>query len=110
MTNFLTGANLTNCRQTKIITERTNRPTANRSLNLGNPTFPILVKDKGENIFTIDIFDEENDSVEVTMFICSGVVHYWCEDRVRFDSKEDRNEWLKSLEILPKGTEIKITF
>ena len=76
----------------------------------GNPTFPILVKDKGENIFTIDIFDEENDSVEVTMFICSGVVHYWCEDRVRFDSKEDRNEWLKSLEILPKGTEIKIIF
>ena len=55
-------------------------------------------------------FDEVDNSVLITTFSFSGKVHYWCEDREKFESKEDMNEWLKSLEILPKGTEIKITF
>ena len=75
-----------------------------------NPKFPILAKGIGEDIFTIDGFDEVDNSVLITTFSFSGKVHYWCEDREKFESKEDMNEWLKSLEILPKGTEIKITF
>ena len=75
-----------------------------------NPKFPILVKGVGEDIFTIDGFDEVDNSVSITTFSFSGVVYYWCEDREKFSSEKGRNEWLKSLEILPKGTEIKITF
>ena len=75
-----------------------------------NPRFPILVKGVGEDIFTIDGFDEVDNSVSITAFSCSGEVHYWCEEIEKFSSEKERNEWLKSLEILPKGTEIKITF
>lgn len=74
-----------------------------------NAEFPILVKGIGEDIFTIYGFDEVDNSVYITTFSFSGKIHYWCEDIAKFPSEKDRNKWLKSLEILPKGTEIKIT-
>lgn len=73
-----------------------------------NAKFPILVKGMGEDIFTIDGFDEVDNSVSITTFNLNH--NYICEEREKFSSEEERNEWLKSLEILPKGTEIKITF
>ena len=73
-----------------------------------NPKFPILVKGIGEEVFTIDGFDEVDNSVSVTTFNLNH--NYICEEREKFSSEKERNEWLKSLEILPKGTEIKITF
>ena len=75
-----------------------------------NPTFPILVKGSGEDVFTINGFDEVDNSVSITTFSFNKRVHHWCEEIARFSSEEDRNKWLRSLEILPKGTEIKITF
>ena len=73
-----------------------------------NPKFPILVKGMGEEVFTIDGFDAVDNSVSVTTFNLNH--NYICGEREKFSSEEERNEWLKSLEILPKGTEIKITF
>ena len=75
-----------------------------------NPTFPILVKGSGEDVFTINGFDEVDNSVSITTFSFNKRVHHWCEEIARFSSEEDRNKWLRSLEMLPKGTEIKITF
>ena len=75
-----------------------------------NPTFPILVKGSGDDVFTINGFDEVDNSVSITTFSFNKKVHYWCEEIARFPSEKDRNKWLKSLEIYPKGTEIKITF
>lgn len=73
-----------------------------------NPKFPILVKGMGEEVFTIYGFDEVDNSVSITTFNLNH--NYICEEREKFSSEEERNEWLKSLEILPKATEIKITF
>ena len=75
-----------------------------------NPAFPILAKQVGEEVFTIDGFDEVDNSVSITTFSFNKKVHYWCDEIARFSSEEVRDKWLKSLEILPKGTEIKITF
>ena len=58
--------------------------------------------------FTINGFDEVDNSVSITTFNLNH--NYICEEREKFSSEKERNEWLKSLEILPKGTEIKITF
>ena len=78
------------------------------NLDWNNTKFPILVKGIGRDIFTIDGFDEVDNSVSVTTFNLNH--NYICEEREKFSSEKERNEWLKSLEILPKGTEIKITF
>lgn len=72
-----------------------------------NPKFPILAKITDGEVFMIKGFDSKDNSVNLTAF---NTQYLLICDRASFESKEKRNEWLKSLEILPKGTEIKITF
>ena len=72
-----------------------------------NPKFPILAKTVDGEVFMIKGFDNKDNSVNLTAF---NTQYLLICDRALFESKEKREEWLKSLEILPKGTEIKITF
>ena len=73
-----------------------------------NPKFPILAKITDGEVFMIKGFDSKDNSVNLTAFNTQYLII--CDNLASFESKEKRNEWLKSLEILPKGTEIKITF
>ena len=73
-----------------------------------NPKFPILAKIEEDEIFMIEGAEGVNDLLLLTTF--NHKHHFICQDTTAFESKEDMTEWLKSLEILPKGTEIKITF
>lgn len=80
------------------------------NLNWNKVKFPILAQGitKGD-VFLVNGFDEVDESVCLTTFSTSGKVHYICEDIKSFNSKLEMERWLKSLEILPEGTEIKIT-
>ena len=80
------------------------------NLNWNKVKFPILAQGitKGD-VFLVEGIDEVDSSVCLTTFSTSGKVHYICEDREKFSSKLEMERWLKSLEILPEGTEIKIT-
>ena len=73
-----------------------------------SPKFPILAKIEEDEIFMIEEAEGVNDLLLLTTF--NHKHHFICQDTTAFESKEDMTEWLKSLEILPQGTEIKITF
>lgn len=79
-------------------------------LNWNEVKFPILAQGitKGD-VFLVEGIDKADNSVCLTTFSTSDKEHYICEDREKFSSKLEMERWLKSLEILPEGTEIKIT-
>ena len=78
------------------------------NLDWSNPKFPILAQVEEDEIFMIGEAEGVNDLLLLTTF--NHKHHFICQDTTAFESKEDMTEWLKSLEILPQGTEIKITF
>lgn len=83
------------------IVEKGNNP------DWGNPKFPILAKITDGEVLMIKGLGDIDNSVNLTAFNTQYLDI--CDNRASFESKEKRAEWLQSLEILPKGTEIKIT-
>ena len=77
---------------------------SNNGLDWEKAEFPIWVKDKNGDVLQIDKIEEER--VWLYAFVDEHIIH---DQGNAFGSIKKRNEWLNSLEILPKGTKIEIT-
>ena len=60
------------------------------NLDWNNPKFPILAKITDKEVFTINGFDEVDNSVSITTFNLNH--NYICEEREKFSSEKERNE------------------
>ena len=84
------------------------KPDEKEILDIDKAEYPIYAKNqRGEIVIitSIDYNDYFNADV-VKIITMPQLIH---DEEKYFFNKEELKEWLNSLEILPKGTEIKIT-
>ena len=84
------------------------KPDVKEILDIDKAEYPIYAKNQSGEIIiitSIDYNDYFNADV-VKIITMPQLIHD--EEKIYFD-EEELKEWLNSLEILPKGTEMKIT-
>ena len=77
-------------------------------IDLNKTELPVWVKDKNREILFIDNYSINNE-MRVMYYTYIHSNDKIIQDAMVFGDISEIDEWLNSLEILPKGTEIKIT-